>query len=160
LLAQIRAVEQVSWKGEQGVGVFSADNVEVVADALRALAAEDRVRVVMQEHEGRCVSYRLGLLEQGRLYDYNLAFMPAYAALGSGRLLLDEWIRWGLDEGWQWIDASRVSRSRSHHQLRERMNGQVEHQRWRFYSYRPGGLAFGLAYGVWQLWKRHVKRSD
>ncbi|MDR0735653.1 MAG: GNAT family N-acetyltransferase [Zoogloeaceae bacterium] len=160
LLARICAVERISWKGAQDVGIFSSDNVAATTEALRALAAEDRVRAVLLEHEGRCISYRLGLLEQGRLYDYSLAFMPAYAALGSGRLLLDEWIRWGLDEGWQWIDASRVRRSHSRHQLRERMSGQIEHRRWRFYSCRPGGLAFGLAYGVWQLWRRHVRRSD
>jgi CelD/BcsL family acetyltransferase involved in cellulose biosynthesis len=160
LLARIGAVERISWKGEQDVGIFGADNVAASTEALRALAAEDRVRAVLLEHEGRCVSYRLGLLEQGRLYDYSLAFMPAYAVLGSGRLLLDEWIRWGLDEGWQWIDASRVRRSHSRHQLRERMSGQVEHRRWRFYSCRPDGLAFGLAYGVWQWWRRHVRRSD
>ena len=31
---------------------------------------------------------RLGLLDQGRLYDYNLAFLPQHADLGSGRVLL------------------------------------------------------------------------
>ncbi|MBU6960374.1 hypothetical protein KRR23_21840 [Pseudomonas sp. CVAP len=32
-----------------------------------------------------------------------MAFLPQYAGLGNGRVLLDEWIRWGLDEGWQHI---------------------------------------------------------
>ncbi|MDR2365575.1 MAG: GNAT family N-acetyltransferase [Zoogloeaceae bacterium] len=153
LLAQIGAVEQASWKGERGVGIFSPGNGEAITEALRALAAEDRVRAVLLEHEGRCVSYRLGLLEQGRLYDYNLAFLPCCARLGGGRLLLDEWVRWGLDEGWRWIDASRVSRNHSRHQLRERMSGQIEQRRWRFYSRRPGGLAFAAAVGIWRLWK-------
>jgi Arc/MetJ-type ribon-helix-helix transcriptional regulator len=84
LLAQIGAVEPCSWKGEQGIGVFSHDNADAIIEALRALAFEDRVRVAPPEHEGRCVSYRLGLLKQGRLHDYNLAFLPNYAHLGSG----------------------------------------------------------------------------
>lgn len=65
--------------------------------------AEGRVRVVVLELDGRCISDRLGLLEQGRLYDYNLAFLAQYAGLGAGRVRLDEWIRRGLDERWQHI---------------------------------------------------------
>ncbi|AZC31004.1 GNAT family N-acetyltransferase [Pseudomonas chlororaphis] len=158
LLDFIGAVEQASWKGADGLGIFSgARRQRWMRSALRGLAADGCVRVVLLEHQGRCISYRLGLLERGRLYDYNIAFLPDYASLGSGRLLLDEWIRWGLDEGWQWIDASRVSLSRSSHQLHERMSGQVEHQRWSFYSRRPGGLLLGLADRLWQALKPHVK---
>lgn len=158
LLDFIGAVEQASWKGADGLGIFSGtQRQQWMRSALRGLAADGCVRVVLLEHQGRCISYRLGLLERGRLYDYNIAFLPDYASLGSGRLLLDEWIRWGLDEGWQWVDASRVSLSRSSHQLHERMSGQVEHQRWSFYSRRPGGLLLGLADRFWQALKPHVK---
>jgi hypothetical protein len=84
------------------------------------------------------------------LYDYNLAFLPQYADLGSGRVLLEEWIRWGLDDNWYWIDASRVSLENSSHQLHERMTGHMEHWRWSFYSWRPSGLVLGLGLRVWQ----------
>lgn len=158
LLDFIGAVEQASWKGADGLGIFSGTRRQQwMRSALRGLAADGCVRVVLLEHQGRCISYRLGLLERGRLYDYNIAFLPDYASLGSGRLLLDEWIRWGLDEGWQWVDASRVSLSRSSHQLHERMSGQVEHQRWSFYSRRPGGLLLGFADRLWQALKPHIK---
>ncbi|QLL10835.1 GNAT family N-acetyltransferase [Pseudomonas chlororaphis] len=158
LLDFIGAVEQASWKGADGLGIFSgAQRQQWMRSALRGLAADGCVRVVLLEHQGRCISYRLGLLERGRLYDYNIAFLPDYASLGSGRLLLDEWIRWGLDEGWRWVDASRVSLSRSSHQLHERMSGQVEHQRWSFYSRRPDGLLLGLADRLWQALKPHIK---
>ena len=110
------------------------------------------------ELDGRCISYRLGLLERGRLYDYNLAFVPQYADLGSGRVLLQEWIDWGLDEGWTWIDASRVSLENSSHQLHERMTGQVEHLRHSFYSWRPTGVCLGLALRAWQHLKPWLKR--
>jgi len=151
LLASIEQVEQSSWKGEQGVGIFSGARRRTwMYTALRALAADARLRLVLLMHEQRCVSYRLGLFENGRLYDYNIAFLADYAHLNSGRLLLDEWIAWGLDEGWQWIDASRVSLHQSTHQLHERMTGQVEHCHWRFYSRRPSGLALGLSDWLWQ----------
>ncbi|CAI8934511.1 Acetyltransferase (GNAT) family protein [Pseudomonas sp. IT-196MI5] len=159
LLQDISEVEAVSWKGDEGVGIFSdARHRQWMDRAFTALAARGLVRVVVLELEGRCISYRLGLLEQGRLYDYNLAFLPQYADLGSGRVLLEEWIRWGLEDHWQWIDASRVSLENSSHQLHERMTGQLEHWRWSFYSWRPGGLVLGLALRVWQRFKPRLQQ--
>lgn len=158
LLDAMSAVEQTSWKGDEGVGIFSGpQRKQWLYDSLHGLARENRVRLVTLELGGRCISYRLGLLERGRLYDYNIAFLPQYAELGSGRVLLDEWIRWGLEENWTWVDASRVSLSRSSHQLHERMSGQVIHTRWSFYSRRPSGLLLGAADFVWQWLKPRVK---
>jgi len=159
LLQDISEVEAVSWKGDEGVGIFSdARHRQWMDRAFTALAARGLVRVVVLELEGRCISYRLGLLEQGRLYDYNLAFLPQYADLGSGRVLLEEWIRWGLEDHWEWIDASRVSLENSSHQLHERMTGQLEHWRWSFYSWRLGGLVLGLALRVWQRFKPRLQQ--
>ncbi|WP_445177760.1 GNAT family N-acetyltransferase [Pseudomonas sp. McL0111] len=157
LLQAISEVEAVSWKGDEGVGIFaSGRSRQCIENAFTALAAQGLVRVVTLELNGRCISYRLGLLEQGRLYDYNLAFLPQYADLGSGRVLLDEWIRWGLEENWHWIDASRVSLENSSHQLHERMTGQLEHWRWSFYSWRPSGLILGLGLRLWHRLKPRV----
>jgi len=159
LLQTISEVEAVSWKGDEGVGIFATPRSrQWIERAFTALAGQGLVRVVMLELNGRCISYRLGLLEQGRLYDYNLAFLPQYADLGSGRVLLEEWIRWGLDEHWHWIDASRVSLENSSHQLHERMTGQLEHWRWSFYSWRPSGLALGLALRIWYRCKPAVQQ--
>lgn len=158
LLQAVSEVEAVSWKGDDGVGIFSvAGSRAWMFEAFTALADEGRLRLVLLELDGRCISYRLGLLERGRLYDYNLAFIPQYADLGSGRVLLQEWIDWGLDEGWEWIDASRVSLENSSHQLHERMTDQVEHLRQSFYSWRPGGLCLGLALRLWQRFKPWLK---
>lgn len=157
LLQAISEVEAVSWKGDEGVGIFASERSrQLIERAFIALAGQGLVRVVTLELNGRCISYRLGLLEQGRLYDYNLAFLPQYADLGSGRVLLEEWIRWGLDDNWRWIDASRVSLENSSHQLHERMTGQLEHWRWSFYSWRPSGLVLGLGLRLWYRLKPHV----
>ena len=159
LLQAISEVEAVSWKGDEGVGIFASDRSrQLIERAFIALAGQGLVRLVTLELNGRCISYRLGLLEQGRLYDYNLAFLPQYADLGSGRVLLEEWIRWGLDEHWRWIDASRVSLENSSHQLHERMTGQLEHWRWSFYSWRPSGLTLGLALRLWHRLKPTVQQ--
>ncbi|MFJ5257498.1 GNAT family N-acetyltransferase [Pseudomonas sp. NPDC088414] len=159
LLQAISEVEAVSWKGDEGVGIFASERSrQWIERAFTALAGQGLVRVVTLELNGRCISYRLGLLEQGRLYDYNLAFLPQYADLGSGRVLLEEWIRWGLDEHWRWIDASRVSLENSSHQLHERMTGQLEHWRWSFYSWRPSGILLGLGLRLWQRIKPSVQQ--
>jgi len=159
LLQAISEVEAVSWKGDEGVGIFASEHSrQWIERAFTALAGQGLVRVVTLELNGRCISYRLGLLEQGRLYDYNLAFLPQYADLGSGRVLLEEWIRWGLDEHWRWIDASRVSLENSSHQLHERMTGQLEHWRWSFYSWRPSGILLGLGLRLWQRIKPSVQQ--
>ncbi|MGU9852623.1 GNAT family N-acetyltransferase [Pseudomonas koreensis] len=159
LLQAISEVEAVSWKGDEGVGIFASERSrQWIERAFTALAGQGLVRVVTLELNGRCISYRLGLLEQGRLYDYNLAFLPQYADLGSGRVLLEEWIRWGLDEHWRWIDASRVSLENSSHQLHERMTGQLEHWRWSFYSWRPSGMLLGLGLRLWQRLKPTVQQ--
>ncbi|CAI8803108.1 Cellulose biosynthesis protein [Pseudomonas sp. IT-93MI4] len=159
LLRAISEVEAVSWKGDEGVGIFASERSrQWIERAFTALAGQGLVRVVTLELNGRCISYRLGLLEQGRLYDYNLAFLPQYADLGSGRVLLEEWIRWGLDEHWRWIDASRVSLKNSSHQLHERMTGQLEHWRWSFYSWRPSGMLLGLGLRLWQRLKPTVQQ--
>lgn len=159
LLRAISEVEAVSWKGDEGVGIFASERSrQWIERAFTALAGQGLVRVVTLELNGRCISYRLGLLEQGRLYDYNLAFLPQYADLGSGRVLLEEWIRWGLDAHWRWIDASRVSLENSSHQLHERMTGQLEHWRWSFYSWRPSGILLGLGLRLWQRIKPSVQQ--
>lgn len=159
LLNELAEVELASWKGEDNVGLFSAHCRPQIEAALTALAAEGRVRVVLLELQGQCISYRLALLENARLYDYNLAYHPDHARLGSGRLLLHEWIIWGLEAGWEWVDASRVNLHNSNHQLHERMDGLVEHGRWSFYSRRPGGLVLGLAHRAWLVLKPRLNRE-
>lgn len=161
LLDAISAVEAASWKGDDEVGIFSgAQRRQWMYQALRTLASEGMVCLVLLELDGRCISYRLGLLERGRVYDYNLAFCPEYRELGSGRVLLDELIHWGLEAGWQCIDASRVSLDNSSHQLHERQTGSIEHWRLSCCSWRPGGVCLGLALRAWQWLKPRLRSPD
>lgn len=157
-LDEIIAVERVSWKGTEGVGIFSGSERERWMRAgLGGLARSGRIRIVALELDGRLISYRLGLLEKGCLYDYNLAFVPEYSKIASGRLLLNEFIHWGIDEGWHAIDASRVSQVSGHH-LHERMNESVQQYRVRYFSKRPGGLLASTAQTLWERYKPAGRR--
>ncbi|MFK3683991.1 GNAT family N-acetyltransferase [Pseudomonas sp. NPDC088890] len=159
LLDAISAVEAASWKGDDEVGIFSGEQRrQWMYQAFTALAGEGLVCLVLLELDGRCISYRLGLLERGRVYDYNLAFEPAHSDLGSGRVLLEEFIHWGLDDGWQWVDASRVSLENSSHQLHERQTEQVDQWRLSCYSWRLDGIALGLALRCWQWLKPRLRK--
>ena len=160
LLDAISAVEAASWKGDDEVGIFSGElQRQWMYQAFTALAAEGLVCLVLLELDGRCISYRLGLLERGRVYDYNLAFAPEHRDLGSGRVLLEEWIHWGLEQDWKWVDASRVSLNNSSHQLHERQTGHLEHWRLSSYSWRPDGLLLGLAQRTWQWLKPRLRKT-
>lgn len=160
LLDAVSAVEAASWKGDDEVGIFSGElRRQWMYQAFTALAGEGLVCLVLLELDGRCISYRLGLLERGRVYDYNLAFVPEHRDLGSGRVLLEEWIHWGLDEDWKWVDASRVSLDNSSHQLHERMTGQVEQWRLSSYSWRPDGLLLGLVQRAWHWLKPRLRKT-
>lgn len=152
-LDALETVEGASWKGERQVGIFASATRLWMRDALSQLATRGQVGIVALEIGDRIVSYRLGLIDAGRWYDYNLAYLPDYSDLGSGRLLLNEVICWALDEGWSHVDASRVSLSGSRHQLFERSTEACVHLRWSFYSLRPAGLFHGAADWLWQTVK-------
>ncbi len=153
-------VEDSSWKGVEGVGVFSAPaSRQWMISSFTRLARDGYVRVAAMELDGRYISYRLGLVDKGRLFDFNVAFLQEFSRIGSGRLLLDEWIRWGLDEGWQWVDASRVSLHDSNHQLHERCTYFEEHKRWTYYERNLSGLYAGIIYKVWQVVKPLLKKG-
>ena len=63
LLRAISEVEAVSWKGDEGVGIFASERSrQWIERAFTALAGQGLVRVVTLELNGRCISYRLGLL--------------------------------------------------------------------------------------------------
>ncbi|MDZ5602679.1 GNAT family N-acetyltransferase [Pseudomonas sp. RP23018S] len=159
LLDAVSAVETASWKGDDAVGIFSgSQRRQWMYQGFTDLAGQGLVCLVLLELDGRCISYRLGLLERGRFYDYNLAFLPAYRDLGSGRVLLESVIHWGLDSGWEWVDASRVSLDNSSHQLHERHTGFIEHWRLSCFSWRPSGFTLGLALRGWHWLKPLVRK--
>lgn len=157
-LDRIITVERASWKGTDGVGIFSgAERERWMRASLGGLAGSGRIRIAALKLDGQVISYRLGLLEKGRLYDYNSAFLPEHSKIASGRLLLDELIHWGIDEGWHAVDASRVSRVSGHH-LHERMNESVQQYRVRYFSKRPGGLLASTAQTLWERYKPAWRR--
>ncbi|MDX5297421.1 MAG: GNAT family N-acetyltransferase, partial [Gammaproteobacteria bacterium] len=104
--------------------------------------------------------YRLGPFQDGVYYDYNIAFLPDMRKWGTGRLLLDEALRWAVEADWRRVDASRVSKRNSSHQLFERPHESVIHRRWTFVPRQWRLLPVWLALVVKAYIKQRKKASD
>jgi CelD/BcsL family acetyltransferase involved in cellulose biosynthesis len=154
LVLACKAVEDASWKGEDEVGIFSGERrTRWMQQAFRAWAADDAVRAITVEVNGQVVSYRLGPFADGVFFDYNIAFLPEMRRLGAGRLLLDEALRWSVDAGWRFVDASRVSITNSSHQLFERPHELVDNERWTFVPRSVRLLPYWVALSV-RAWRK------
>ena len=146
LMETFRAVENRSWKGEQGVGIFSSDAGFEFFRGVATRAAEAGSLMVGTVHvEGVLASYRFGFLWGGVFYDYNFAYLPDYSHLSLGRVLLDEIILSGFEAGLRGIDGSRVGASYEN-LLRERSDASVEHRRWMHFRWTPGGILLRLKF--------------
>lgn len=108
LLEELRALEDLSWKGESRVGIFSTprsrDFVREVSDKF---ARRGWLDVATLTANGALVAYRYGFRFRGVFLDYNLAHDPAYARVAPGRILLDEIIKDSHRIGLTAVDASR-----------------------------------------------------
>ncbi len=111
-LDTIVPIEQASWKGGAGVGIFkNATQCAFYRAALHAMAAAGLVDLALLAVDGTVVSYQLSFRVRGRCLLYNKAFLPAWANASPGILLLDELVRDSVDRrDVHVLDASRSMR--------------------------------------------------
>lgn len=129
LLDEFKAVEDKSWKGGEGVGIFQEPSFTFFCNMAPLLAAKGWLDVATLHIDSELVSYRFGFFYKDTFLDYNLAYLPAWHRTGPGRILLDELVSSCAAQGYQAVDASRVG-ARSAHLLFEYANSEVIHQRW------------------------------
>lgn len=115
-LDTIVAVEQASWKGAAGVGIFSTDaQRRFFRAALPAMAGAGRVDLATLTVDGALACYHLGFRVRGRYYSYNHAYDPAWADASPGLLLMEHVIRDSADHtDVHVLDASRSMRNKPH----------------------------------------------
>ena len=115
LIALCKVIEDASWKGQCGLGIFSTTTGQRFFLAVgQRLAARGWLDIGLLTLDGQPVSYRFGFRHRGSYLDFNLAFDPVHAALAPGRVLLDEMIASSRQQGLAAVDASRSSRSEPH----------------------------------------------
>jgi CelD/BcsL family acetyltransferase involved in cellulose biosynthesis len=115
LLDRLMKIEDASWKGKIGVGIFSsAERRTFFTDLSTRLAKRRWLDVSILWLDECAISYRFGFRFRGVFYDYNLAYLPEYARLSPGRILLEEILLSSTDEGLRAVDASRASLKNGH----------------------------------------------
>lgn len=141
LLAQCKAVEDRSWKGEQALGIFStAASRHFFHEVGARLAARGWLDIGLLYLNEQLVSYRVGFRYRQTYLDFNLAFDPALAPCAPGRILLDDMIRSSQQQGLRLVDASRSSRTEPH-LLADWSQERIEHHElWLFRRSAKGRL--------------------
>ena len=166
LLRRFKAIEDVSWKGQAGVGIFSTpDRQRFFEDVGCAVAVQGWLDVGMLYLDERMISYRLGFRHRGVFFDYNLAFDPTYAGVSPGRILLDEMIASSLELGLSAVDGSRGGLDRPH-QLGEWTQRFLDHHEVWILRRTPVGRALALLRNVvrpglhrWRAWRERGRRE-
>ena len=135
----------MSWKGQQGVGIFSTpERSRFYADLSQKFAQRGWLDVAVLERDAKVVAYRYGFRFRGFFLDYNLAHRSTDEKLSPGRVLLDEVVRDSHRLGLAGVDASRGSLHREH-LLADWDSTSRWHARWLLFgsSLRARLLAFG-----------------
>lgn len=145
LVGLCKTIEDRSWKGVQGLGIFSHPDAErFFLDAGARLAARGWLDIGLLYADERPVSYRFGFRHRGVFLDFNLAFDPAFSAFAPGRILLDDMIASSRAQGLVAVDASRSSRAEPH-LLAEWSNARIEHHELWAFAPTPAGRLLGWA---------------
>lgn len=114
-ISTLAAVEDQSWKGDQGVGIFAAGRRrDFFTAASRRLSAADGLDIWELRLDDQLIAYRWQPRFRGVVLDYNFAHLPQYDALSPGRVLLDDIIHAAATRGLARVDASRGSIQRPH----------------------------------------------
>jgi len=110
LADECERVEQSSWKGDEGVGVFrNPAHKEFTKSLWRMLAVKNEASMATIRLDGELVIYHWGMNHQGRFLSYNLAQVPETNSVRGGSLLLGHMVQTGESLGYTVIDASRGS---------------------------------------------------
>ncbi len=127
LVSELKRIEDVSWKGAAGVGIFSAkERCAFFRDLSVRLAARGWLDIGLLRQNDRLISYRYGFRFRGVFLDYNLAYHPDWAPMAPGRILLEEMIASSVELGLEAVDASRSGLFHQH-QLQEWTGDYMDH---------------------------------
>ncbi|OUS24608.1 hypothetical protein A9Q99_23850 [Gammaproteobacteria bacterium 45_16_T64] len=134
LVNEMRNTEALSWKGDEGVGIFNDPETHDFFNSVsKRLAASDQLDLSIIHIDGELASYKYGFYFRNVFYDYSIGYLPQYSKLGLGRVLLNELVNSSLRNGYDAVDASRVG-SVTQHLLFERTEQVTPHYRFYFFG--------------------------
>lgn len=157
LLDQLKHVEDSSWKGAEGIGIFSHTKAfKFFKEVSRKLAKYRQLDIAEIRIDGNLVSYKYGFRYNSVFLDYNIAYLPEYHRLGLGRLLLNEVILSSSEKNYKAVDASRVG-AKSKHLLFERSQETIPHFRWSWYGDSLKGRYYHFMLHTVKPWAKQMK---
>lgn len=144
LLPLLKKIEDESWKGTDGVGIFSTTERNAFFRALSQLLAERGwLDIALLKLNDQAISYRYGFRLHGTFFDYNLAYRPQFHHLSPGRILLDDIVRTSAELHLTAVDACRGS-LKTAHLLGEWTDAYRDHFDWWIFRPTPIGIVLNL----------------
>ncbi len=156
----IKSIEDKSWKGKKGVGLFSTEKDEKFFRAVaKSFAKQKWLDISFLYLDGKPISYRFGFSRHQTYYDYNLAFDDKFSKLSPGRLLLDKIIVSSLELGQKRVDSSRSS-IKELHLLADCSKGIIKHHDlWIFKKTLKGYILFFIRVWLRNFINKKLKRN-
>ncbi|WP_028580737.1 GNAT family N-acetyltransferase [Desulfogranum japonicum] len=158
ILHQIMTTESASWKGEQGVGLFSSSTgAEFFREISHNLMRNNQLFICLLYMDKTLVAYRYGFLFRNTFFDYSLAYLPQYGHLSPGIILLDALFDEAIQQRFEAVDASRVGKV-SQNPIKKWATFYIDH--YRFYWFGHGLRATLLFYVISNLkpWIKNLQR--
>jgi CelD/BcsL family acetyltransferase involved in cellulose biosynthesis len=104
-LTEVFRLHALRWAGlPDGSGFATQTGVAFHRAALRMLADQGVVRLMMLRFEGRAIAFALAFALSGRLFGYRTAFDPSFARCSPGLLTLHELLGAASREGLQRVE--------------------------------------------------------
>lgn len=101
-------LEDRSWKGQQGLGIFGTEAKRIFfTNVAKSMAAQKRLALHLQSLDDRLLAYHFGFVVNKKLYDYSLAFDPDFASYSPGLLSQVNLLSWCFERGIRSFDFLR-----------------------------------------------------
>ncbi|MCP5027641.1 MAG: GNAT family N-acetyltransferase [Actinomycetia bacterium] len=84
---RVVAIEETSWKGQQGSGILGEDVRAFYQKLLNHIGPSGRLRTHVATLDGRDIGYVIGAVRDGRYRGFQLSFDDAHRQLSVGNLL-------------------------------------------------------------------------
>lgn len=140
----IKSIEDASWKGRSSQGICSTTvKYTFFRELAYRFAQNGWLDIWYLELNNQVISYRFGFRHNKVFYDYNLAYLPEFAHLSPGRVLLDEIILRAPQHQLERIDASRGS-LHDPHLLTDWSKQYRDHFRWWLFMPTLSGKTLAL----------------
>jgi CelD/BcsL family acetyltransferase involved in cellulose biosynthesis len=107
-LAMVFDLEDRSWKGQRGVGIFGTEEKRTFfTKVAKSMASHKRLALHLQYLDDRLLAYNFGFVTNKKLYDYSLAFDPDFASYSPGLLSLVDLLSRCFEKGIRIFDFLR-----------------------------------------------------